>query len=54
MNNWKDTWDEVAIGLFIAIISCLAVWKMGKEAVPIVTGAIGALGVYLGAKNKPS
>jgi len=51
--NWfETTWDEVAIGLFIMVINIVAIFKMGSESVPIVTTSVGALGVYLGGKQK--
>jgi len=50
---WKDNVDELLIGLGIGAVAAFAIIWLGEASVPIATSAITAMGVYLGARNKP-
>jgi len=52
--DWKNTIDEMVLGLAMMVISLAAIVVLGKESVPIVTPAITAYGMYLTNRKKPN
>lgn len=42
--------DEVLIGLFITIISCIAVWKGGTNGMAVAGSAVSGMCVYVSGK----
>ena len=47
---WEDSVDEVLFCFFIMVISCVGIWKLGKDGAVIASAAVGVLGVYIGAR----
>ena len=52
--DWKNTIDEMVLGLAMMVIAVFAIIKLGSESVAIVTPAITAYGMYLTNRKKPN
>lgn len=49
---WEDSVDEIFMGIFITIISCIALLKGGEAGIAVASAAISGMCVYIGSKQK--
>lgn len=49
---WEDRVDEMFVGLIVGVISCISVFVLEDKSVPVVTGAISVLGMYMVGKPR--